>query len=417
MSASSISPPPSDRHTPPLPETHWIRLSAAGAICLLLGIGIARLAYTPLIPALVQAHWFTVHQADYLGAANLLGYLAGAAVAHRGTRTLGARRMIALNLVITVISLYAFMFNWGVAWYSVWRFACGASGAVLTVLGASCALAPVAPRLRPAASAIVFSGIGFGITASGTLVPWLARYGVVAAWLAISLLATALALWAWLSTWRHLQPAVKASAGTAQAACDAPWPRLAVWLIIAGYGLDAVGFVPHTLFWVDYIARELGEGLAVGGAYWTAFGLGAAVGPVVAGFSARWLGFRPALTLGIFVMGVAVALPLASSAPAALWTSSVLVGLSIPNTVALTSGALIELVPAARAQQAWAWATLSFALLQAIAGYGMAWAFTLLHSYRPLFGIAALALLVAAIGTAATIAVKAPAARALPAAR
>jgi hypothetical protein len=93
-----------------------------------------------------------------------------------------------------------------------------------------------------------------------------------------------------------------------------------------------------------------------------------------------------------------------SASPTALLLSSVLVGLLIPGTVALTSGSLIELVPAERQQQAWGWATLSFALLQAVAGYGMSWAYVVLDSYRPLFAMAASALLVAAVcATSATM--------------
>ena len=42
------------------------------------GIGLARFAYTPLLPALVDGNWFSTSQAAYLGAANLAGYLAGA---------------------------------------------------------------------------------------------------------------------------------------------------------------------------------------------------------------------------------------------------------------------------------------------------------------------------------------------------
>ena len=61
------------------------RLGLAGGIATLLGIGMARFAYTPLIPALVDAGWFSTHDAAYLGAINLLGYLLGAALAHRAT--------------------------------------------------------------------------------------------------------------------------------------------------------------------------------------------------------------------------------------------------------------------------------------------------------------------------------------------
>ena len=52
---------------------------AIAALCaLLVGIGLARFAYTPLLPALVDGNWFSTSQAAYLGAANLAGYLAGA---------------------------------------------------------------------------------------------------------------------------------------------------------------------------------------------------------------------------------------------------------------------------------------------------------------------------------------------------
>ena len=44
----------------------------------LIGIGLARFAYTPLLPALIGAHWFEPAAAAYLGAANLAGYLLGA---------------------------------------------------------------------------------------------------------------------------------------------------------------------------------------------------------------------------------------------------------------------------------------------------------------------------------------------------
>jgi hypothetical protein len=43
----------------------------------LIGIGLARFAYSPLLPAIVGAHWFQPATAAYLGAANLAGYLVG----------------------------------------------------------------------------------------------------------------------------------------------------------------------------------------------------------------------------------------------------------------------------------------------------------------------------------------------------
>ncbi|ROO27472.1 YbfB/YjiJ family MFS transporter [Salinisphaera orenii] len=374
------------------------RLGLAGGVATLLGIGMARFAYTPLIPALVEAGWFSAHAAAYLGAINLLGYLVGAAIAHRATLVFGVRAVLAAALAVTVASLLACALDWGVYWYGFWRLACGVSGAVLVVVGAPAALSRVAPGERARTGALVFTGIGLGVAASGTLVPWLADFGVAAAWLALAVVSAVLALWSWTAAWRDLAALPEPAADERAAAA---LPLTAILLVIAAYGLDAVGFVPHTLFWVDYIARELGQGLAAGSGYWVVLGLGAMCGPVAAGWLAARLGFRPALTLALAIKAFAVALPLISTSMAALGLSSFLVGLLIPGTVTLTSGSIAALTPAARQQQFWGWATLGFALAQAVGAYGMSWGYERLGGYLPLFGLACVALVLATLSAAA----------------
>lgn len=53
-----------------------LRATLAALSANLVGIGLARFGYTPLIPALIAAGWFRPSTAVYLGAANLAGYLA-----------------------------------------------------------------------------------------------------------------------------------------------------------------------------------------------------------------------------------------------------------------------------------------------------------------------------------------------------
>jgi hypothetical protein len=66
------------------PVSGWrATLAALGAT--LVGIGLARFAYTPLILAVIAAGWFGPSEAAYLGAANLAGYLAGALLGRRST--------------------------------------------------------------------------------------------------------------------------------------------------------------------------------------------------------------------------------------------------------------------------------------------------------------------------------------------
>src|ERR1700737_5409607 len=76
-------------------------LSAAAGLCAsLVGLGLARFAYTPLIPALIAAKWFSPTEAVYLGAANLAGYLAGALIARELAAQAGAGRTLRGMMVL-----------------------------------------------------------------------------------------------------------------------------------------------------------------------------------------------------------------------------------------------------------------------------------------------------------------------------
>src|SRR5699024_6951713 len=153
---------------------HPYRLALAGAFALLLGIGLGRFAYTPIIPALVAAGWFSGAQAAYLGAVNLLGYMLGAWCAHRSALWLGTKRVLVINLAVLTLSLFTCALPWGFVWYSIWRLLAGLTAAILTVVAVSAVIVRVPVGRRPTISALVFTGIGLGIIASGTVVPWLA---------------------------------------------------------------------------------------------------------------------------------------------------------------------------------------------------------------------------------------------------
>jgi predicted MFS family arabinose efflux permease len=164
------------------------------------------------------------------------------------------------------------------------------------------------------------------------------------------------------------------------------------------YALNAVGLVPHMIFLVDFVARGLGKGLDAGAQYWVLFGLGAIVGPLLSGHLADRTGFGPALRVAYLLQIVAVALPAVVRGPAALIVSSVVVGAFVPGIVALVLGRVNELLahhPAAQ-KGAWSAATTSFAVLQAVAAYGLSFLFA--HdggNYATLFVIGAASLALA----------------------
>ena len=126
-------------------QTSPWRATLAGLSASLIGIGLARFAYTPLIPALIAAQWFAPSAAAYLGAANLAGYLAGALLARPLARRSGAVTALRANMVLAVAGFFACSAPVSFLWYFLWRFAVGIAGGVLMVLAAPTVLPHVPP--------------------------------------------------------------------------------------------------------------------------------------------------------------------------------------------------------------------------------------------------------------------------------
>ena len=372
------------------------RGTVAGASASLVGIGLARFAYTPLLPAIIGAHWFPAATAAYLGAANLGGYLAGALVAGLLVKWATPATVLRAMMLLATIAFAACAFPVSFLWFFVWRFASGLSGGALMVLAAPTVLAHVAPSRRGFVSGGIFTGIGLGIAASGTIVPLLLRQGLTQTWLGLCIVSLLLTVVAWNGWPQHEAPPHAPTHPSRPKA----HPSSALRALYVEYALNAAGLVPHMIFLVDFVARGLGKGLDTGAQYWVLYGLGAIVGPLLSGHLADRAGFGPALRVAYVMQIAAVALPALGLGPAGLIVSSVLVGAFTPGIVPLVLGRVGELVahhPAAQ-KAAWSTATTSFAVLQAVAAYGLSYLFaTSGGNYMMLFVIGASSLTLALV--------------------
>lgn len=362
-------------------------LSLAGLAALLVGLGFGRFAYTALVPSLIGEGWIAPTGAGPLAAANFAGYLAGALTGAPLARRFGAAATLRLTMAATAAALVAGAAPFGIAWLAAARFAAGVGGAVLMVVAPTVVLRFAEPARRGAIAGVVFTGIGIGIALSGTVVPLLARAGVAATWVVLAVAAALLAL-----ATRNRWPDVPLPP---PAAHERGLPK-GFLLFALAYCTDAAGFVPHTVYWVDYVARDLGRGLAAGGLQWTIFGLGAALGPVIVGRAADRFGFRAALAGGLLVKALAVALPLVSIGFPALALSSLVVGALTPGAAMLASGRAGEIAGVGRHASAWALATAAFAATQALAALAFSRLLATTGSYAMLFAVGAGLLVVGA---------------------
>ncbi|MGH8779669.1 YbfB/YjiJ family MFS transporter [Paraburkholderia sp.] len=375
-------------------DARWATVAAFCAS--LVGIGLARFAYTPLLPAIIGAHWFDASMAAYLGAANLAGYLAGALLG----RPIAARSNVVVTLrammVLATLAFVACAFPVTFSWFFVWRFLSGLAGGALMVLAAPTVLPHVPPSRRGLASGVIFMGVGVGIAASGTLVPLLLQNGLRAAWIGLGVLSLVLTAIAWKG-WPTQTASPAAPVHPHTHARHAP-RSTSLYALYAEYALNAAGWVPHMIFLVDFVARGLGRGLQVGAEYWVLFGIGATVGPVFAGVLADRVGFGRALRIAFALQIGGVAIPALGLGMAWLMVSSIVVGAFVTGTVPLVLGRVHELLAHHPAQQdpAWRTATVAFALFQAVAAYGLSFVFS--HGsgdYRLLFAIGTAAMVLA----------------------
>jgi MFS family permease len=365
-------------------QSTW-RYATAGLSASLVGLGLARFSYTPLIPALIAAKWFSASDVVYLGAANLAGYLAGALAARAVADRIGAVHALRAMMLLATLSFFASSAPVSFTWFFAWRFLSGLTGGIIMVLAASVIMPHISAARRGIVGGVIFAGVGLGVAASGTLVPLLLQQGLQQSWYGLGALSALLTL----ASWWNWPAEAKTDAAPLHHAKHHHASTAARALLVQ-YGLNAVALVPHMVFIVDFVARGLGQGIAAGSRYWVLYGLGAILGPLVTGHLGDRAGFGPALRAAFLIEAAAVLLPTVSTAPVSLIVSSVVVGGFTPGIVPLVLGRIHELVPHSSEQQraTWSHATTSFALFQAAAAYGLSWIYAQTGGdYLVLFGL------------------------------
>lgn len=373
----------------------WLHI-LAGLCASLVSIGLARFAYTPLIPSLIQAHWFSASDVIYLSAANLIGYLIGALAGRPIAARLSNGHTLRLMMLLATASFFACAYPLSVTWFFSWRLLSGIAGGAIMVLVASTVIPHVPAARKGLASGAIFLGVGVGIAGSGTLVPFLLSLGLQDAWIGLGIVSLLLTLISWFG-W----PSASASAAVTTPAVDQPEQAAplnsGVYLLFGQYALMAVGLVPAMVFLVDYVTRGLGLSTHAGAVIWIMYGVGAIFGPVIYGLLADRMGARTSIRLVLAVQAVAVALLCSTSNFALLAVLAIIIGSFPPGIVPLALARIHELVPSHHQQQvAWSRATVSFATFQALGGYAYSTIFNASGGHHVmLFVIAAVAIAVA----------------------
>lgn len=145
------------------------KLLCAGISSLMLVMGIARFALTPLLPAMQSATGLGDDGAGFLAAANYAGYLSGALFASRLRDPHKKLFYFRLGIIFAVLTTAGMAISDHVIIWSVLRYFGGLTSAAGMVIGTALVLDHLKQRHRPDFIGIHFSGVGLGVVLSGTV--------------------------------------------------------------------------------------------------------------------------------------------------------------------------------------------------------------------------------------------------------
>lgn len=316
------------------PAVSLPRVLTGGICALVIGIGVGRFAYTPLLPSLQQAADIGTHTAGLLASINYVGYLAGALGAAVLPPHWSRVRTFRLALIASIVSTAMMALAPSVGLWAASRLIAGVASAGVLVLSADIVVRHLHRHRRPALIGVHFAGPGLGVAMTGIVTALLdGRVGWAGAWIVLSVLCTALVpmCWRWLVVPGDGAPQPLAGATAAPAKSGASFP-LAV--LALAYFCEGAGYIVTGTFLVA-IVKTMPDLADVAAYFWIVVGLTAAPSAILWSRIGQGIGLLPALFLGHVVQAIGVILPVLSAHPASVLLSAVLFGATFVGITAL----------------------------------------------------------------------------------
>lgn len=307
------------------------QVMAAGMAAMLLTVGIARFAYTPMLPLMQQQTGMSPFLGGLLATVNYAGYMTGALLASTISDARLRYLFYRIGLVAGVIGT-AGMALTAQAWlWLLCRYLAGVGGASGMLLASGMVLAFLVRHGRRPELGLHFIGLAVGIILSGALVA--ATTGLLtwdAQWLVFGAATLLLLFPAWL--W---MPAPEAAAHASSSASGKRVYIPGAWLLNLTYFCAGVGFVVSATF-VVAAAAQVPQLAHLGPYIWIIVGVAAIPATLAWDRIARRIGDVPTLMIAYGLQIVGIILPVASASAAAAIGGALLFGATFMGIVALT---------------------------------------------------------------------------------
>ncbi|MET0064884.1 MAG: YbfB/YjiJ family MFS transporter [Candidatus Thiodiazotropha sp.] len=282
------------------------KVLSAGIVSLILTLGIARFAYTPMLPLMQQQAGLGIEEGGWLASVNYVGYLCGAIVASLISDLVLKDRLYRLGLVLAVLSTMLMGMTDHLWVWAVSRFVAGLTSAAGLLFGSGLILNWLIRHDHRSELGIHFAGVGAGIVVCSALVEFMTGwFDWSQQWWVLSLAGIALLIpaWAWLPP-----PETSSTTRSGARMHDNPPSREFLRLFILIYFCAGVGYVVSTTFIVAIVDHT--PGLSGKGTWaFLLLGLGATPACIIWDLIARRVGDLNALTLAFVLQILGILLP------------------------------------------------------------------------------------------------------------
>ena len=251
-------------------QSQQIKVFIAGICSLVLTMGIARFAYTPLLQVMQDANIVNDAVRRWLPALNYVGYLSGTIIAASISNLILKDKLYRMSLIIAVISTIAMAWteNW-VIW-AIWRYLAGLTSAGGLLLGSGLIMNWLMRNGYNMNMGVHFGGVGLGIVVSAIAVEFmLPTYNWAEQWELFAILGLILAIpaWCWLPI-PDGHDVTKSGQQLSDQLPDAKWLRL----LSLSYFCVGIAYVIYATFLV-VIVNNREELIGYGNLAWFLVGL------------------------------------------------------------------------------------------------------------------------------------------------
>lgn len=358
------------------PHYGWV-IVAIGFLIIFACIGLARYAYTMLLPSMQAGLGLPYDRMGFIGTGNFCGYLLSVILAPRLIRRYKPRRVITGGLLLITLSLFGVSVSHGFLFPLALYFLVGMGTGFANIPTMALISYWFRSDQRGKAAGLMIGGNGAAIVLAGVLVPYLNRSfgadGWRAGWLllgCIALIVTILA--AWLVRNHPADKGLEPLGTAAPPSPDQLIPRehqgdgallARIGLLYLAFGAT---FMVYGTFIVTTMVREYDFSEAQAGIYWSWAGFFSLFSGVLFGMLSDRIGRKHGLALVFAVQSIAYLLAGLKPGSSGLMISIALYGSAVFAIPAIMAAAVGDYLGLSRAAAAFSTITIFFAAGQTV---------------------------------------------------